>query len=138
VQHRGCRPSWVQTCRCKHICTHILFSIVRVLTLRVCVPSSRCLQRTPQETLYKIKTQEVAYPAELSEGATAFIQAALVRDPERRASLTDLLQHPWLLKHLRSSTGPAHMRGRTQTQVCWLWHAFEEHHTEYPNISVVH
>jgi serine/threonine protein kinase len=75
------------------------------------------LQRTPQETLYKIKTQEVSYPAELSEGATAFIKAALVRDPDRRASLTDLLQHPWLLRHLRSNAGPPHMRGRTQTQV---------------------
>lgn len=78
-----------------------------------------CPQRTPQETLYKIKTQEVNYPSELSEGAAAFIKAALVRDPERRASLSDLLQHPWLLKHLRSSAGPPHMRGRTQTQVCF-------------------
>lgn len=80
-------------------------------------PWRLCLQRTPQETLYKIKTQEVSYPSELSEGATAFIKAALVRDPEGRASLADLLQHPWLLKHLRSSAGPPHMRGRTQTQV---------------------
>jgi serine/threonine protein kinase len=76
-----------------------------------------CLQRTPQETLYKIKTQEVSYPAELSDGATDFIKSALVRDPEKRTSLTDLLKHPWLLKHLRSSAGPPHMRGRTQTQV---------------------
>lgn len=78
---------------------------------------SLLVQRTPQETLYKIKTQEVSYPAELSEGATAFIKAALVRDPERRASLTDLLKHPWLLKNMRSTAGPPHMRGRTQTQV---------------------
>lgn len=45
-----------------------------------------------------------------------FIRAALVRSPEQRASLTDLLQHPWILKHKRSATEP-HMRGRTQTQV---------------------
>lgn len=74
------------------------------------------MQRTPQETLYKIKTQEVAYPAELSEGAADFIRAALVRNPEQRVSLVDLLQHPWVLKHKRSAAGP-HMRGRTQTQV---------------------
>jgi serine/threonine protein kinase len=109
-----------------------LFSVACVLTVSfLFFPAAcRCLQRTPQETLYKIKTQEVAYTAELSEGATAFIQAALVRDPERRASLTDLLQHPWLLKHLRSSTGPAHMRGRTHTQVCWLWRAHAERNTQ--------
>jgi serine/threonine protein kinase len=77
------------------------------------------LQRTPQETLYKIKTQEVAYPNELSEGAADFIRAALVRNPEQRASLQDLLQHPWLLRHKRSATGP-HMRNRTQTQVGWV------------------
>jgi serine/threonine protein kinase len=76
-----------------------------------------CLQRTPQETLYKIKTQEVAYPPELSEGAADFIRKALVRNPEQRASLQDLLQHPWVLRHKRSATG-LHMRGRTQTQVC--------------------
>jgi serine/threonine protein kinase len=75
------------------------------------------LQRTPQETLYKIKTQEVVYPAELSEGAADFIRKALVRNPEQRASLQDLLQHPWVLRHKRSATGP-HMRNRTQTQVC--------------------
>lgn len=58
----------------------------------------------------------MSYPAELSEGAADFIRAALVRNPEQRASLQDLLQHPWLLRHKRSATGP-HMRGRTQTQV---------------------
>ncbi|KAF6262630.1 kinase-like domain-containing protein [Scenedesmus sp. NREL 46B-D3] len=79
--------------------------------------------RTPQETLYKIKTQEVAYPAELSEGAADFIRSALVRDPEQRASLQDLLQHPWLQRHKRSATGP-HMRGRTQTQSEVAVHCF--------------
>lgn len=80
--------------------------------------------RTPQETLYKIKTQEVSYPSELSEGAAVFIKAALVRDPECRASLTDLLQHPWLQRHMRSSAGPPHMRGRTQTQSEVAVHCF--------------
>jgi serine/threonine protein kinase len=90
-----------------------------VLTRPALLCPSSCillLQRTPQETLYKIKMQEVAYPADMSEGAAAFIRAALVRDPTQCASLTDLLQHPWLRKHMRSSSGAPHMRWRTQTQ----------------------
>eukprot|EP00879_Flechtneria_rotunda_P023191 GHRR01024518.1.p1 GENE.GHRR01024518.1~~GHRR01024518.1.p1 ORF type:complete len:533 (+),score=186.16 GHRR01024518.1:153-1751(+) len=81
--------------------------------------------QTPQETLYKIKTQEVVYPThELSAGAADFIRAALVRSPEQRASLMDLLQHPWLLKHKHRPMGGPHMRGRTQTQSEVAVHCF--------------
>ncbi|WIA42674.1 hypothetical protein OEZ86_008634 [Tetradesmus obliquus] len=96
---------------------------IGVLAYELLVGRTPFEARTPQETLYKIKTQEVSYPAELSEGAADFIRAALVRNPEQRASLQDLLQHPWLLRHKRSATGP-HMRGRTQTQSEVAMHCF--------------
>eukprot|EP00775_Hariotina_reticulata_P003478 gene3478-3747_t len=79
---------------------------------------------TPQETLYKIKTQEVTYPAELSEGAADFIRAALVRSPDPRASLTDLLQHPWVVKHKTRTAAAPHLRGRAQTQSEVAMHCF--------------
>jgi serine/threonine protein kinase len=79
--------------------------------------SLRLLQRTPQETLFKIKTQEVPYPPELSEGAASFIRAALVRAPEQRASLAELMQHPWLVRHMQMRGAGGGNRGRAQTQV---------------------
>ncbi len=44
-----------------------------------------------------IRSREVQYPAWLSTGARSFLSAALVRDPEQRATAEQLLQHPWIL-----------------------------------------
>lgn len=75
-----------------------------------------CLQKTPQETLYRIKSEEVSYPLGLSEGAVAFMRQALVRDPAQRSDMQELLNHPWILSHKRHAVLPS-MRSRTQTQV---------------------
>ncbi|KAI8473429.1 MAG: kinase-like domain-containing protein [Monoraphidium minutum] len=71
--------------------------------------------RTPQETLYKIKSQEVAYPPSLSPGAADFIQRALVRAPEQRTGMSDLLSHAWLRGHMRRAGTAPHTRGRAAT-----------------------
>jgi hypothetical protein len=42
------------------------------------------VQRTPQETLMKIKTQDVVLPANLSPGALSFMHACLVSAVEVR------------------------------------------------------
>eukprot|EP00877_Chromochloris_zofingiensis_P000127 jgi/Chrzof1/10114/Cz04g29080.t1 len=71
--------------------------------------------KTPQETLYRIKSEEVSYPLGLSEGAVAFMRQALVRDPAQRSDMQELLNHPWILSHKRHAVLPS-MRSRTQTQ----------------------
>jgi hypothetical protein len=70
-------------------------------------------QKTPPETLLKIKTQEVAYPPGLSPGARDFMARALVRDPARRATMAELLAHPWIQSFMRAHS--VHMRNRTAT-----------------------
>jgi uncharacterized membrane protein YgcG len=73
-------------------------------------------QRTPQETLYKIRTQEVAYPHNLSPGAADFIKRALVRAPEARTSMEELLAHDWVRAHMRrAAVPPPHARARAAT-----------------------
>lgn len=67
------------------------------------------------ETLMKIKSQEVQYPAGLSAGALDFMRWALVRDPDGRATMQQLLTHPWITMHSRSNT-LTKTRNRTQTQ----------------------
>lgn len=100
------------------LCVFIKLTLIDCAALAFTTSSCvDAVQTTPQETLYKIKTQAVPYPAELSDGALDFIRRALVRSPEQRASLPDLLQHPWIVRHMRPVAAP-HMRGRTQTQVC--------------------
>ncbi len=44
-----------------------------------------------------IRTRDLKFPSHLSPGARDFLAAALVRDPEKRASAEQLLQHPWVL-----------------------------------------
>jgi hypothetical protein len=63
----------------------------------------------------RIRSQEVSYPASLSPGAADFIRRALVRSPEQRTSMADLLAHPWLRGHMSRAAAP-HARGRAATQ----------------------
>ena len=43
-----------------------------------------------------IKTQKPRLPTSLSDGARAFISAALEKDPDQRPTIMQLLQHPWI------------------------------------------
>jgi hypothetical protein len=63
------------------------------------------LQMHPQQTLLKIRTQEVNYPAHLSPGAVSFMRLALVRDPAQRATMDQLLAHPWVVGLMARSGG---------------------------------
>lgn len=60
--------------------------------------ASSCLQSTPTETLRRIKYKKVEYPPQLSAAAVSFMEKALERDPNRRASIAEQLRHPWLLE----------------------------------------
>jgi hypothetical protein len=59
----------------------------------------------PQQTLLKIRTQEVTYPPHLSPGAVSFMRLALVRDPAQRATMGQLLAHPWVVGLMTRSSG---------------------------------
>ncbi len=56
-----------------------------------------------------IRTRELTYPKTLSQGARDFLAAALVRDPEQRASAEQLLQHPWILACCGGAAGGGSM-----------------------------
>lgn len=43
-----------------------------------------------------IRNRVLEYPSDLSEGARSFLAAALTRDPTRRATAKQLMQHPWI------------------------------------------
>ncbi len=94
-------------------CLMCLMNPAQTLTL---TPLDALPQRSPQETLLKIKTQEVFYPQNLSPGSVNFMRGALVRDPAQRMGMPDLMAHPWVLGHRRAPTMP-HMRSRAATQV---------------------
>ncbi len=57
----------------------------------------------------------MTYPPQLSPGAVDFIKCALVRSPEQRTSMQDLLSHAWVRGHMRRAALP-HIRARMQTQ----------------------
>jgi serine/threonine protein kinase len=58
-------------------------------------------QKDTRSTLQNIKTKAVHYPSHLSPGAKDFIATALNRDPSRRPTITELLEHPWMLHFTR-------------------------------------
>jgi len=55
-------------------------------------------------TYRKIIRGEVNYPDEISEGARDLVAKLLVKGPEQRACLEDVLKHPWILKHTSTTT----------------------------------
>lgn len=57
----------------------------------------------------------MSYPSHLTPGAVDFIKRALVRSPETRTNMTELLAHTWLRSHMRRAAVP-HIRSRAQTQ----------------------
>lgn len=48
-----------------------------------------------------ITSKVIEYPPELSSEAVAFLSYVLVRDPEKRPSVLDLMTHPWITKFTR-------------------------------------
>ncbi|MEW5306287.1 MAG: hypothetical protein WDW36_008760 [Sanguina aurantia] len=59
-----------------------------------------------QRTLRMITSKVIEYPPELSPEAVAFLQHVLVRDPERRPSVAELMTHPWITKYTRKGRDP--------------------------------
>eukprot|EP00824_Muranothrix_gubernata_P013897 TRINITY_DN28850_c0_g1_i1.p1 TRINITY_DN28850_c0_g1~~TRINITY_DN28850_c0_g1_i1.p1 ORF type:complete len:382 (+),score=69.39 TRINITY_DN28850_c0_g1_i1:97-1146(+) len=52
------------------------------------------------ETYKRIVAVQVTYPTHFSPAARDLIGRLLVRDPTRRITLDEVLQHPWILKHV--------------------------------------
>ncbi|KAL6752712.1 kinase-like domain-containing protein [Haematococcus lacustris] len=73
---------------------------------------------TPLETLARIQTAEVRFPAHLSEGAIDFISKALTRDPAARPSMQELFEHPWIteLATSRATQGRPDTPGRCSSR----------------------
>lgn len=59
-----------------------------------------------QRTLRMITSKVIEYPPELSPEAVAFLQYVLVRDPEKRPSVAELMTHPWIVKYTRKGRDP--------------------------------
>ena len=71
--------------------------------LPACLAACICTspQKDTRSTLLNIKSKQVHFPPHLSPGAVDFIRGALNRDPARRPSIPELLEHPWLLHFTR-------------------------------------
>lgn len=55
--------------------------------------------KSKQETYRKIINSDLKYPRYLSKEIREFISKLLVRNPEKRMTLKEALQHPWLQKY---------------------------------------
>ncbi|GFH20255.1 protein kinase domain-containing protein, partial [Haematococcus lacustris] len=62
---------------------------------------------SPQETLRLIRTKEVEYPPWFSLEAVDFMRKVLVRDPLRRPTIAQVLDHPWIRRYSRRDRAPA-------------------------------
>ena len=49
-----------------------------------------------QNTMSAIRTEEVVLPAEISESAASLLRDMLQKDPSRRATISQVLAHPWV------------------------------------------
>ena len=51
------------------------------------------------ETYKKITSVNLKFPSHFSSEARDLITKLLVKDPQKRISLSDIPNHPWILKH---------------------------------------
>lgn len=58
------------------------------------------MAETQQQVVKNINSKEVAYPKKMSEECVDFIKAALHRDPQDRATTSELIKHPWITLHM--------------------------------------
>jgi len=52
-----------------------------------------------KDTYKKITNLEIKFPSYISEGARDLIRKLLVKDPKKRLHLSQLPEHPWILKN---------------------------------------
>jgi serine/threonine protein kinase len=62
-----------------------------------------------------IRNRVLEYPSDLSEGARSFLSAALTRDPTRRATAKQLMQHPWIAACTAASNSMMSLSSYTAT-----------------------
>ncbi|CAD6196374.1 unnamed protein product [Caenorhabditis auriculariae] len=55
-------------------------------------------------TYAKITSVDYRFPEHVSQGARSLIKGLLQKDPTKRTSLLNVMQHPWVEKHARSET----------------------------------
>ena len=68
--------------------------ILQTVYYITCVP---LLQATPDQTMYNIRHQALILPPDFSPAARDFIMQALQKDPERRPTMQQLMEHPWVM-----------------------------------------
>ncbi|ODA83171.1 hypothetical protein RJ55_01682 [Drechmeria coniospora] len=61
---------------------------------------------TPVRTTRRIARADMQVPSFVSAEATDLIKGLLVVDPDKRLTLDQVLQHPWLVKHCRETGRP--------------------------------
>jgi len=59
------------------------------------------------ETYRKIIRGEVNFPAHISQGARDLVNMLLVKSPAKRASLEEVLKHPWIVQHASTDSAQA-------------------------------
>ncbi|XP_046735607.1 aurora kinase C-like [Diprion similis] len=72
---------------------------VGVLCYECLVGKPPFLATTYKDTYHKIKGADYRCPSYLSDGARNLISQLLVVNPEHRLSLTDILNHPWIVSN---------------------------------------
>ena len=55
--------------------------------------------RSREDTYRKILEVDLKFPKYLSEDVKDFVKRLLIRDPQKRMSLEEAMEHPWVKKY---------------------------------------
>jgi serine/threonine protein kinase len=85
-----------------------------------------------------IRNRVLEYPSDLSDGARSFLSAALTRDPTRRATAKQLMQHPWIAACTAAAASNSSLSSYTATSASTLMHAVPHAQVPMPVQAVPH
>ena len=70
-----------------------------ILCYEFCVGKPPFESQTHQQTYSKIKLVDIKFPEFLSKEVIDLITKLLKKDPNKRMSLDEVLNHPWIIKY---------------------------------------
>ncbi|CAG9463785.1 unnamed protein product [Pedinophyceae sp. YPF-701] len=77
---------------------------VGIIVYELLVGQTPFARMTLADTTQAIETSHVSYPPFLSTHAKSFLRACLARNPKERATMAELMQHPWVVAAVGSPT----------------------------------